>query len=229
MNIPACIRGAADWVRNFRASDVPQVAATVAIPITIRIAIASPRRPGQWAPTANATHEQEGGGDQGPQARREHQPGEQRRPRRGGGEQAVEPALLDVAREVDPGRGAGEGGALHQAHRDQEALVALGGEPRQQGQAPEGAGQPEEEDRRRHHAGDRGAGHAGDLVERAADQGADRREVGAQASAAPRLGGSSAPPRASPHAPGAEAEPERADPDHRGDRLELVAELELAR
>ena len=33
MNIPACIRGAADWVRNFSASDVPQVAATVAIPM----------------------------------------------------------------------------------------------------------------------------------------------------------------------------------------------------
>ena len=55
MNIPACISGAADWVRNFRASDVPQVAATVAIPMTITIAIARPRSPGQWAPTANAT------------------------------------------------------------------------------------------------------------------------------------------------------------------------------
>ena len=35
-------------------------------------------------------------------------PGEQHRARRRGGEQAVEPALLDVAGEVDAGRGAGE-------------------------------------------------------------------------------------------------------------------------
>src|SRR4029077_2402383 len=34
MNIPACISGAADCVRNRSAREVPQVAATIAIPIT---------------------------------------------------------------------------------------------------------------------------------------------------------------------------------------------------
>ena len=55
MNIPACISGAADCVRKRSARDVPQVAATIAIPITTTSATASPSSPGQWAPAMRAT------------------------------------------------------------------------------------------------------------------------------------------------------------------------------
>ena len=108
-NIPACISGAADWVLNLSASAQPQQAATVPIPITMRIATSEAARArASAAPSAKPTTSSTRRRDQRPQAGREHEAGEQHRARGGGGEQAVEPALLDVAGEVDAGGGAGE-------------------------------------------------------------------------------------------------------------------------
>jgi hypothetical protein len=50
-SIPACISGDADWLLNFSAIVVPHAAATIAIPIVISRAIASPPGPGQWTPS----------------------------------------------------------------------------------------------------------------------------------------------------------------------------------
>ena len=44
----------------------------------------------------------------------------------GRGQQPVEPAQLDVAREVHPGRGAGEPGALQEPDRQDEGHVLVG-------------------------------------------------------------------------------------------------------
>ena len=52
--------------------------------------------------------------------------GEQHWPRGGGDQQPIEPALLDVPREVDAGCRTGEARSLKQADREDEALVALG-------------------------------------------------------------------------------------------------------
>ena len=84
--------------------------------------------PGQPAPSASAIAEHEGRRDQRPGAGGEHGAGQQHPARGGGDEQAVEPALLDVAGEVDARRGAGEAGPLQHADRDDEALVAAGAE-----------------------------------------------------------------------------------------------------
>ena len=150
------------------------------VPRTQTIASARPPQPRPLDADREADGEQHGRRDQRPQARRDDHPREQRRARSGGGEQAVEPALFDVARQVDPGRRAGEPGALEKADRDDEALVALRVEAAQLGQVPEHRRQPEEEDRRREHAGDRGARDPQDLVRGAADERADGGDVGGQ-------------------------------------------------
>ena len=108
MNIPACISGAALWVRKWSASVTPQQAAIVPVAITQKIASSEAVEAGPVDADREADDEQHGRRDQRAQAGREHHPGEQHRARGRGDEQAVEPALLDVAGEVDPGRGAGE-------------------------------------------------------------------------------------------------------------------------
>ena len=138
-NIPACISGAADCVLKLSASIEPQQAASVPMPMHDHERDRQPAEAREVDAEREADDEQHGGGDQRPQAGRDHEAGEQHRPRGGGDEQAVEPALLDVAGQVDAGRRAGEAGALQQADRDHEALVAVGGEARQRGQAAEHA------------------------------------------------------------------------------------------
>src|SRR3954463_1885661 len=124
-----------------------------------------------------ADYQQEAGREERPQAGGEDQAGEQDGARGGRGEQPVEPALLDVAGEVHPGRGAGEAGPLEHADRDQEALVARGRESRQEGEAAEHAGQAEEEDGGGEDSWDRGPRNPEDLVERPPDESADRRQI----------------------------------------------------
>src|SRR5262249_23125305 len=67
------------------------------------------------------------------------------------------------------------------AHGHDEALVARGGEARQEGQVTEDAGEAEEEDARREHARDRRAGDSHQLISRPADQRSDRGRVAAGA------------------------------------------------
>src|SRR3954451_18882488 len=140
-----------------------------------------PEQPRPVDPDREADGKQEGGRQERAQARREDQAGEQDGARRGSGDQPVEPALLEVAGEVHAGCGAGEAGPLEHADRDQEALVARGGESRQQGEAAEHAGQAEEEDGGGEDAGDRGPWDPEDLVERPPDERPDRRDVGSPA------------------------------------------------
>ena len=178
--IPACISGAADWLLKCSASIEPQQAATAAIAATISVGDQRGRRcRGSRRRSRSATAKHEGGRDQRPGAGREHRAGEQHPARGGGDEQPVEPALLDVAGEVDAGRGPGEAGALQHADRDDEALVAAGVEAVQLGQRAEDAVEAEEEDRRRQHPGDRRAGHPQQLVLGPRHQRRDRRQVGA--------------------------------------------------
>ncbi len=215
-NIPACISGAADCDLNFSASAQPHSAATVPIPITIRIAIASPTMPGQCAPSASPTTISTLAGISDAQAGGDHQAGEQHRPGRRGDEQAIEPALLDVPCQVDPGGRAGEARPLQQADRDQEALVAVGGEPRQPRQATEHGGQPEEEDGRREDPGDCRPGYAQQLVRGAPHEGRDRLEVGP-----PGPLRSAPEPQSPPQRQRAEAE---ADPGDQRDRSQGLGE-----
>ncbi len=136
--------------------------------------------PGPVGAEQEGDREHEGRGDEGAQAGRDDQAAEQHPARSGGDEQPVEPALLDVAGQVDPGRGAGEAGPLQHADRHEEARVAVGGEAGQLGEAAEDAVEPEEEDRRRQHAGDRRPRHPQQLVLGARDQRADRRRCAAR-------------------------------------------------
>ena len=135
--------------------------------------------PGKWAPTASAMQSTKVAGisDLALAASTVLESSTQRGRR--GDEEPVEPALLDVAGEVDAGRGAGEAGGLQHADRDQEARVALGREAAQVGQAAEDAVDAEEEDRRRQHAGDHRPGNPQQLVPGPRHQGADHGEVGA--------------------------------------------------
>src|SRR3954451_11615684 len=116
------------------------------------------------------------------QRRRGDDSDENRESRSGADQQPVEPAALDVAGEVDAGRRAAERRALEQADRDDERAEVRGVEAGDLRRLAEHAGQPDHEDRRSEHAGDRGARHAGDLVQRTAHQRADDGEARAHAS-----------------------------------------------
>src|SRR4029079_19352276 len=97
------------------------------------------------------------------------------------GEQAVEPAPLDVAREVDAGRRPGEARALEHADREDEALVAVRPEAAEVCEVAEYGAEAAEEDRGREDAGNRRPGHPEDLVHRPADQNPDGGQVGGEA------------------------------------------------
>ena len=132
MNMPACISGAADCVLNFSASVAPQQAATVPIPITRTIVEQQAGDAGPVDAEREADDQQHGRRDSARRLAESTSPASSTGRGAGEASRRSNQPLLDVAGEVDAGRGAGEPGALHQADRDQEALVALGVEARQQ-------------------------------------------------------------------------------------------------
>jgi hypothetical protein len=136
-----------------------------------------PRRaPGQLGAEREADQQDDGGGHHGPGDRAQDRPQQQHRPRHGREQEPVEPALLDVAREVGAGRRSGEAGALQARQRDDPGQVGVRREAVQAGQAPELPADAEEEDDRRDGRRQQCAAHARDLVERARPQGPDDTE-----------------------------------------------------
>ena len=119
MNIPACISGAADCVLKWTASQMPHERGDRRERGRDEHGDStSPSTPGQCTPSAKPTISSIVIGISARRQAERTVPASSDAARRGRDEQAVEPALLDVAREVDAGRGAGERRALEQADRE---------------------------------------------------------------------------------------------------------------
>ena len=135
---------------------------------------------GEVGAEGQADEQHHGRGHHRPRDRAEDRAEHQQRPGHGRDEQPVEPALLDVAREVRAGGRTGEPGALQAGERHDPRQVGVRREAVEAGQARELAAHAEQEDDRGDRRGQQGAAHARDLVERAQPQRArDAQHLGA--------------------------------------------------
>jgi len=115
--------------------------------------------PGSSAPSASPTTNTTVAGHERPCDRTEDRADQQHGPRHRRHQQAVEPALLDVAREVRAGRGPGEAGALEARQRHDPGQVGVCREAVEPGEAAELPGHAEQEHDRRDRGRQQGAAH----------------------------------------------------------------------
>ena len=197
-NIPACISGAADWVLKRSASEHAPARRDDGHPHHDQERdreAAGCRASGRRARTRRTSRNVAGTSDAEARPRARARRGATGRGAGEASRRSNQPCSMSRAR-LTPVAAPVNPAALHQADRDEEALVAVGREAAEQRQVAEHRRQPEEEDRRREHARDRRPGHAQELVER---RGASARATvsscGARALIRPSSAGAAAPAR----------------------------------